>query len=83
MKQTYTNFYSPDDDAIYQIGDRETNEREIDEVDLEQIDQFQSEVEPLSTTSALTDLYASSQIEAYRRREQGDPDEYDFFADEQ
>lgn len=48
-----------------------------DLTDLEQINQFQPEIAPRSTTSAMTDLYASAQSESNRYRDQGDPDEYD------
>ena len=72
MNQTYTDFHLPDDEQTHQIG-----APEIESVDLEQVDQFQPETAPRSTTSALTDLYASSQIEAGRYREQGDSGEYE------
>ena len=71
MNQTYTEFYSQGDPDIYQA---ETRRDEC--FDLEQVNQFQPEVEPRSTTTAMTDLYASSQIESHRNREQGDPNEY-------
>ena len=45
-------------------------------VDIEQVNQFQPEVAPRSTTTASTDLYASAQSESHRHREQGDPDDY-------
>ena len=45
-------------------------------VDVEQADQFQTEIAPRSTATASTDPYASAQVESHRRREQGDPDDY-------
>lgn len=72
MIQVDTEFHSPDDEQNYSIGYSES-----DFVDLEQVDQFQPEVEPRSTTSASTDLYASAQLESRRYRDQGDPNEYD------
>ena len=45
-------------------------------IDIEQVNQFQPEVEPRSTTMASTDLYASAQSESHRHRDQGDPDDY-------
>ena len=72
MPQADTEFHSPDDEQIYHIGYCES-----DFVDLEQVDQFQPEVQPRSTTSASTDLYTSAQLESRRHREQGDPNEYD------
>ena len=72
MSQVDTEFHSPDDEQIYHIGYSES-----DFVDLEQVDQFQPEVAPRSTTAALTDVYASAQIESHRYRDQGDSSEYD------
>ncbi len=72
MNQEYTEFYSQNDEDIYRV---ETPE--VESVDLEQVNQFQPEVEPRSTTTATTDLYTSSQIESSRYyRDQGDPNEY-------
>lgn len=71
MKQQ-VEFHSPDDEQLY-----EADVREVQSVDLEQVNQFQPEFEPRSTSSATTDLYASSQIEAHRHRDQGDPNDYD------
>lgn len=83
MNQTYANFHSPDDEQIYQSGAAKIDFSDAQSIDFEQVDQFQPEVEPRSTTSAITDLNASSQIESHRHREQGDPDEYNsYFGDE-
>ena len=71
MSQAYTEFHSQDDPEIYHVEVRET-----ESIDLEQVNQFQPETEPRSTTTAMTDLYTSSQIESSRYREQGDPNEY-------
>ena len=73
MNQTHTDFYLPDDEQFYS-----QDAPQMGAVDLEQVDQFQPETAPRSTTSASTDLYASSQSEAQRYRDQGDPNEYDF-----
>lgn len=72
MSDNNTEFHFQSNEDFYraeQQGD--------DFVDLEQINQFQPEVAPRSTTTAMTDLYASAQSESNRYREQGDPDEYD------
>jgi len=72
MNQDYTEYHSQSDEELYQV---ETNE--VESVDLEQVNQFQPESEPRSTTTAMTDLYTSSQIESCRHyRDQGDPNEY-------
>ena len=76
MSRTIANFHSPDE-PIYQNGASEIETTPAQSLDLEQVDQFQPEVEPRSTTSAITDLYASSQSESHRHREQGDPEEWD------
>lgn len=66
----HTEFH-PQDEELYHV------EEQIHEiVDLEQVNQFQPEFEPRSTTTAMTDLNASSQIESHRYRDQGNPDEY-------
>ena len=72
MSQNYTEFQAQNDEPIYQVEPREE-----ESIDLEQVNQFQPEVEPRSTTTAMTDLYTSSQIESSRHyRDQGDPNEY-------
>ena len=71
MSQHNTEFYPQDNEEFYRV-EEPTN----DTIDLEQVNQFQPEFETRSTTTALTDLYASSQIESHRYRDQGDPDEY-------
>lgn len=72
MNQDYTEYHAQNDEELYHV---ETNE--VESVDLEQVNQFQSEAEPRSTATAMTDLYASSQIESHRHfRDQGDPNEY-------
>ena len=71
MSQHNTEFYPQDNEDFYQP---EAQQREF--FDLEQVNQFQPELEPRSTTTATTDLYASAQSESNRYREQGDPDEY-------
>ena len=77
MNQTHLNFYLQDE-QFYQQDAPQT-----ESIDLEQVDQFQSETAPRSTTSASTDLYTSSQNEAQRHRDQGDPNEYeDLFEDQ-
>ena len=78
MNQADTNFHSPEDEPIYQVGTPH-----VEAIDLEQIDQFQPEIAPRSTTSAITDLYTSSQIEAQRYRDQGDPSDYENFDEDQ
>ena len=75
---TYTEFDPQDSENFYQIG-----QQQHDSIDLEQINQFQLEVEPRSTTTATTDLYASAQIESNRYRDQGDPDEYSMMFEDQ
>ena len=47
-----------------------------DTFDLDQVDQFQPESSPRSTSAVNTDLNAMSQEEAHRFRDQGDPNEY-------
>lgn len=47
-----------------------------DNLDLDQVDQFQTESAPRSTATANTDPNAMSQQESHRHREQGDPNEY-------
>ena len=76
MSRIIANFHSPDE-QIYQNGASEIETNPAQSIDFEQVDQFQPEVEPRSTTSAITDLYASSQSESHRHREQGDPNECD------
>ncbi len=71
MSQHNTEFYSQDNEDFYHIQDSQG-----ESFDLEQVNQFQPEFEPRSTTTATTDLYASSQIESNRYRDQGDPNEY-------
>ena len=71
MTQDYTEFHSNHDKTLYEV---ETQHQEV--IDLEQVDQFQPETAPRSTTTAMTDLYTSSQIESSRYRDQGDPNEY-------
>ena len=71
MSQNNNEFYPQDNEEIYHIEDSQD-----DFIDLEQVNQFQPEFEPRSTTTATTDLYASSQIESHRYRDQGDPDDY-------
>lgn len=78
MRHNTTEFYPQDNEDLYraqQQGD--------DFVDLEQIDQFQPEVAPRSTTTAMTDLYASAQSESSRYRDQGDPEEYSMSFEDQ
>ncbi len=70
MNHNNTEFHSQPED-IYHV---ETQQSEF--IDLEQVDQFQPEFEPRSTTTAMTDLYTSSQIESSRYRDQGDPNDY-------
>ena len=72
MNQDYTEFHSNQDETFYEVE----NERE-EAIDLDQVNQFQPEIAPRSTATALTDLYTSSQIESSRHyRDQGDPNEY-------
>lgn len=71
MSHNTTEFYSQDNEDFYHI-----EEQHQEFVDLDQVNQFQPEFEPRSTTTATTDLYASSQIESNRYRDQGDPNEY-------
>ena len=71
MNQHNNEFYPQDNEDIYH---HEEPQQEF--FDLEQVNQFQPEFEPRSTTTATTDLYASSQIESNRFRDQGDPNEY-------
>ncbi len=71
MNRNHTEFHPQDNEELYRV-----EEQNHDFVDLEQVNQFQPEFEPRSTTTATTDLYASSQIESNRYRDQGDPDEY-------
>ncbi len=79
MNQDYTEYYSQNDEAIYQ-----SEALEVESIDLEQVNQFQPEFEPRSTTTATTDLYASSQIESHRSyRDQGDPNEYSTLFEDQ
>ena len=75
MSHNTPEFYPQSIADFYQIEQRQSQEQS-DFVDLEQVNQFQPEFEPRSTTTATTDLYASSQIESNRHRDQGDPDEY-------
>ena len=72
MSHNHTEFHPQDNEEFYHV-----EESTHESVDLEQVNQFQPEFEPRSTTTAMTDLYASSQIESHRYRDQGDPDEYD------
>ena len=71
MSHNPTEFHPQDNEDFYHV-----EEQMHDSIDLEQVDQFQPEFEPRSTTTAMTDLNASSQIESHRYHEQGDPDEY-------
>lgn len=47
-----------------------------DTIDFDQVDQFQPEFAPRSTSAAHTDPNAMSQEESRRFRDQGDPNEY-------
>lgn len=47
-----------------------------DTIDLDQIDQFQTESAPRSTATANTNPNSISQEESQRFRDQGDPNEY-------
>ena len=71
MSQHNTEFHSQDTEDFYEV-----QEQHHEIFDLEQVNQFQPEFEPRSTTTATTDIYASSQIESNRYRDQGDPNEY-------
>lgn len=78
MNDNITENYSQDNEDFYQAyqqGD--------DFVDLEQINQFQPEIAPRSTATAMTDRYASAQIESSRLRDQGDPEEYNMLFTDQ